>query len=260
MPVTLHDDLRCRRDVATCSSRPSTSRCCASRSCAAASFAPRKRGRRRAWASSAPPAPRPSGPGPIRSARSSGSGLTARPPERAGHADRPAGHRQPRGVGRRRHRRRRRRCRQRAGLRRTGPVPSVPADEPGGIARRRDPVERSDRAQDAGTAALQSILRTAHPDPLVFEVMPLDEMREAQMYPLRTASWIGSLLRRDCAGVERVGPVRRADLHPEPAHARDRHPHGAGRDLRRGGAHGDDAVGAAGRQRARLSGSPWRWP
>jgi predicted permease len=48
--------------------------------------------------------------------------------------------------------------------------------------------------QDAGTAALQSILRKAHPDPLVFEVMPLDEMREAQMYPLRTASWIGSLL------------------------------------------------------------------
>ena len=43
-------------------------------------------------------------------------------------------------------------------------------------------------------AAVQSMLRKAHPDPLMFEVMPLDEMREAQMYPLRTASWIGSLL------------------------------------------------------------------
>ena len=48
--------------------------------------------------------------------------------------------------------------------------------------------------QDAGVAAVQSMLRKAHPDPLMFEVMPLDEMREAQMYPLRTASWIGSLL------------------------------------------------------------------
>ena len=41
---------------------------------------------------------------------------------------------------------------------------------------------------------LQAILRKAHPDPFVFEILPLDEMREAQMYPLRAASWIGSLL------------------------------------------------------------------
>jgi predicted permease len=48
--------------------------------------------------------------------------------------------------------------------------------------------------QDFGPHALQAILRKANPDPFVFEIVPLDEMREAQMYPLRTASWIGSLL------------------------------------------------------------------
>ncbi len=48
--------------------------------------------------------------------------------------------------------------------------------------------------QDVGPDVLHAILRPGHPDPLVFEIMPLDEMREAQMYPLRTASWIGSLL------------------------------------------------------------------
>ena len=48
--------------------------------------------------------------------------------------------------------------------------------------------------QDVGPGVLQAILRKAHPDPFLFEVVPLDEMHEAQMYPLRTASWIGSLL------------------------------------------------------------------
>jgi len=47
---------------------------------------------------------------------------------------------------------------------------------------------------DFGPQALQAILRNANPDPFVFEIVPLDEMRDAQMYPLRTASWIGSLL------------------------------------------------------------------
>ena len=48
--------------------------------------------------------------------------------------------------------------------------------------------------RDLRPDVLHAILRPAHPDPLVFEILPLDEMREAQMYPLRAASWIGSLL------------------------------------------------------------------
>ena len=31
-------------------------------------------------------------------------------------------------------------------------------------------------------------------DPELFEVLPLDEMRDAQMYPLRAAAWIGAML------------------------------------------------------------------
>lgn len=41
---------------------------------------------------------------------------------------------------------------------------------------------------------LQEILRTVHPDPLAFEALTLDEALALQMYPLRAASWIGSLL------------------------------------------------------------------
>ena len=51
---------------------------------------------------------------------------------------------------------------------------------------------RSDR--ELGPSALQEIFRKAAPDPQVFEALPLGEMREAQMYPIRAASWIGSLL------------------------------------------------------------------
>jgi ABC-type antimicrobial peptide transport system permease subunit len=41
---------------------------------------------------------------------------------------------------------------------------------------------------------LQEVFRRVAPDPQVFEVVPLGEMRAAQMYPLRAASWIGTLL------------------------------------------------------------------
>jgi predicted permease len=51
---------------------------------------------------------------------------------------------------------------------------------------------RSDR--ELGPSALQDVFRKVAPDPQVFEALPLGEMRAAQMYPIRAASWIGSLL------------------------------------------------------------------
>jgi len=41
---------------------------------------------------------------------------------------------------------------------------------------------------------LHEILRNVHADPLAFEALTLDEALALQMYPLRAASWIGSLL------------------------------------------------------------------
>jgi predicted permease len=41
---------------------------------------------------------------------------------------------------------------------------------------------------------LKTVLREAHPDPLAFDVLAVDEMVALQMFPLRAASWIGSLL------------------------------------------------------------------
>jgi ABC-type antimicrobial peptide transport system permease subunit len=41
---------------------------------------------------------------------------------------------------------------------------------------------------------VKSALLRAHPDPLTFDVLALDEMVALQMFPLRAASWIGSLL------------------------------------------------------------------
>jgi macrolide transport system ATP-binding/permease protein len=41
---------------------------------------------------------------------------------------------------------------------------------------------------------LRTVLRPAHPDPLAFDVLAVDEMVALQMFPLRAASWIGSLL------------------------------------------------------------------
>ena len=68
-------------------------------------------------------------------------------------------------------------------------LPTHPAD-PHAIALLMRP--RSDR--DLGPPALQEIFRKAAPDPQVFEAIPLGEMRDAQMYPIRAAAWIGSML------------------------------------------------------------------
>jgi hypothetical protein len=51
---------------------------------------------------------------------------------------------------------------------------------------------RADR--ELGPSALQDVFRKVAPDPQVFEALPLGDMRAAQMYPIRAASWIGSLL------------------------------------------------------------------
>ena len=48
--------------------------------------------------------------------------------------------------------------------------------------------------RDLGPSALQDIFRRVAPDPQVFEAIPLGEMRSAQMYPIRAAAWIGSML------------------------------------------------------------------
>jgi len=42
--------------------------------------------------------------------------------------------------------------------------------------------------------ALQELFRRTGADPETFEAVPLDEMRQAQVYPLRAAAWIGGLL------------------------------------------------------------------
>jgi len=49
-------------------------------------------------------------------------------------------------------------------------------------------------AGDFRPEALQDLFRRTGADPEVFEVLPLDEMRDAQMYPLRAAAWVGGLL------------------------------------------------------------------
>ena len=51
---------------------------------------------------------------------------------------------------------------------------------------------RTDR--DLGPAAFEDIFRRVVPDPQVFEVVPLGEMRDLQLYPLLAASWVGMLL------------------------------------------------------------------
>ena len=68
-------------------------------------------------------------------------------------------------------------------------LPTHPAD-PHAIAL----LMRPRSARDLGPSALQEIFRQAAPDPQVFEAIPLGEMRDAQMYPIRAASWIGSIL------------------------------------------------------------------
>jgi putative ABC transport system permease protein len=51
---------------------------------------------------------------------------------------------------------------------------------------------RSDR--ELAPDQLQQSFRQAAADPEVFEALPLDEMRDLQMYPLRAASWSGGVL------------------------------------------------------------------
>jgi macrolide transport system ATP-binding/permease protein len=41
---------------------------------------------------------------------------------------------------------------------------------------------------------LRALLERVHPDPFAFEALPLGEVLALQMFPLRVASWIGSLL------------------------------------------------------------------
>jgi hypothetical protein len=48
--------------------------------------------------------------------------------------------------------------------------------------------------QTLDAKTLQDVFRLVTRDPQVFEALPLTDMRDVQMYPLRAASWIGSLL------------------------------------------------------------------
>jgi predicted permease len=48
--------------------------------------------------------------------------------------------------------------------------------------------------RDLGPDGLQEIFRRVSRDPQVFEGIPLAEMKDAQMYPLRAAAWVGSAL------------------------------------------------------------------
>jgi predicted permease len=52
------------------------------------------------------------------------------------------------------------------------------------------------RARSTGVSAdiVKSALLRVQPDPLTFDVLPIDEMVALQMFPLRAASWIGTLL------------------------------------------------------------------
>jgi len=53
---------------------------------------------------------------------------------------------------------------------------------------------RGRTAPEPGPQALQALFRRAAQDPQVFEAIPLDQMRDLQIYPLRAASWIGFVL------------------------------------------------------------------
>lgn len=48
--------------------------------------------------------------------------------------------------------------------------------------------------RDLGPEGLQAIFGQVAKDPEVFEALPLDEMRDLEIYPLRAASWVGFLL------------------------------------------------------------------
>lgn len=42
--------------------------------------------------------------------------------------------------------------------------------------------------------SMQQVFRQVAADPEIFEMLPLDDLKAAQMYPLRAASWVGSFL------------------------------------------------------------------
>jgi putative ABC transport system permease protein len=50
------------------------------------------------------------------------------------------------------------------------------------------------RAVGVPMEQLKTILQRAHPDPMAFDLLPLDDIVQLQMFPLRAASGIGSLL------------------------------------------------------------------
>jgi len=60
-------------------------------------------------------------------------------------------------------------------------------------------------ARDLGPDALQGIFREVTRDPEMFEVLPLEEMRATQMYPLLAASWVGSFLATVALGLSLSG-------------------------------------------------------
>lgn len=49
-------------------------------------------------------------------------------------------------------------------------------------------------AGSISSESLRSILGRVHPDPLAYDVLPLEEVLALQMFPLRAASWVGSFL------------------------------------------------------------------
>jgi predicted permease len=53
---------------------------------------------------------------------------------------------------------------------------------------------RGRTGQNLGPEDLDDLFRRAGPDPQAFEAVPLAEMRDLQLYPLRAASWVGVAL------------------------------------------------------------------
>jgi len=66
----------------------------------------------------------------------------------------------------------------------------ITADDPHATAA----LVRGRTPRDLDPQTLQTIFGRVAKDPQVFEALPLDEMRDLQIYPLRAASWVGFLL------------------------------------------------------------------
>jgi predicted permease len=58
---------------------------------------------------------------------------------------------------------------------------------------------------ELGGDALQEIIRRVASDPQIFELVPLREMRDLQMYPVLAASWVGALLGLVALGLSASG-------------------------------------------------------